>query len=92
MQAQLNSEPKQAETKPDKKPTKISNVVRLVSRKKGATMIELQKATGWQAHSIRGAISAILNKKMGLKVASDRSPRRGLYYFLKPAGQSGHTA
>jgi len=92
MDTQTNFGQQQAGPKSGKKPTKISNVVRLVSRKKGATMIELQDATGWQAHSVRGAISATLNKKMGLKVVSDRSPRRGLYYFLKPTEQSDNAA
>ena len=30
------------------------------------------KATGWQAHSVRGFISGALGKKMGLKVDSVR--------------------
>jgi hypothetical protein len=30
------------------------------------------KATGWQAHSVRGFISCALGKKMGLTVASVR--------------------
>ena len=29
------------------------------------------KATGWQAHSVRGAISGALKKKRGLTVTSD---------------------
>ncbi len=30
------------------------------------------KATGWQAHSVRGFISGALGKKMGLTVNSER--------------------
>ena len=34
--------------------TKADKVIKLLRRKNGATIAELQKATGWQAHSIRG--------------------------------------
>jgi hypothetical protein len=41
------------------------------------------KATGWQAHSVRGFISGVLGRKMGLKVTSkvDNGERRR--YSLK---------
>ena len=30
-------------------------------------------ATGWQAHSVRGAISGAIKKRLGLKVTSEKS-------------------
>jgi hypothetical protein len=61
----------QAETKPEttasaanaKPPTKLATVVELVSRTQGASLAELQAATGWQAHSVRGALAGALRKK-----------------------------
>jgi Protein of unknown function (DUF3489) len=51
--------------------TKVDKVVRLLRRKNGATLTELQKATGWQAHSVRGLLSGTVRKRMGLEVQSE---------------------
>jgi Protein of unknown function (DUF3489) len=40
------------------------------------------KATGWQPHSVRGAISGALKKKLGLAVASDKVEGRGRVYRI----------
>mgnify|MGYP003639518961 CR=1 FL=1 len=46
-----------------KPPTKLATVIELVSRAQGASLAELQAATGWQAHSVRGALAGALRKK-----------------------------
>jgi hypothetical protein len=47
-------------------------LVEMIGRKGGATLTELMKATGWQAHSVRGAIST-LGRKGGVKVRSSKN-------------------
>ena len=48
--------------------SKAAQVLDLLKKAEGATLAELMKATGWQAHSIRGFLSG--GKKMGLAVTS----------------------
>lgn len=62
--------------------TKQACLVRLLRRKRGATLAELVEATGWQPHSVRGAISGSLKKKLGLAVASEEVAGRGRIYRI----------
>ena len=48
--------------------TKLAALVMALRRPQGATSLQLMLATGWQAHTVRGAISWMLRKKLGLKV------------------------
>ena len=52
--------------------TKQALLIDLLKRKKGATIDEIVEAIGWQPHSVRGAISGTLRKKLGLAVTSER--------------------
>lgn len=62
--------------------TKLALLTNLLRRKGGATIADAVKATGWQAHSVRGAISGTLKKKLGLAVASEAVEGRGRVYRI----------
>ena len=48
--------------------TKLAALVMALRRPQGATNLQLMLATGWQPHTVRGAISGMLRKKLGLNV------------------------
>ena len=48
--------------------TKLAALVIELRRPQGATSLQLMLATGWQPHSVRGAISGLLRKRLGLNV------------------------
>jgi hypothetical protein len=50
--------------------TKTAKILALLRRPIGASLPELRKATGWQAHSVRGFLSGAVKKKMGLRIDS----------------------
>jgi integrase len=52
--------------------SKKAEIIELLQRRTGVTLHELMTATGWQAHSVRGFLSAALGKKMGLHVDSSK--------------------
>ncbi len=66
--------------------TKQATLIDLLKRKTGATIDDLVKATGWQPHSVRGAISGTLKKKLGLKVTSEPIEKRGRVYRIVGRG------
>jgi hypothetical protein len=65
--------------------TKLALLIELLGRKGGASIAEAVEATGWQPHSVRGAISGALKKKLGLTVASETVEGRGRVYRIDPS-------
>jgi hypothetical protein len=59
--------------------SKQATLIKLLARPGGATIDEMAKATGWQRHSIRGMMSGILKKQLGLSIASEKEERGRLY-------------
>jgi hypothetical protein len=53
-----------------RKKTKTARIQALLKQPSGVSLKSLMKATGWQAHSVRGFLSGHLSKKLGLRVKS----------------------
>jgi hypothetical protein len=79
--ARATSEPEAAgERSPKPTPrtgTKQAQMIELLKRPEGATVDQIAAATGWQHHTIRGAISGALKKKLGLTVEATRTREVG---------------
>jgi len=57
--------------------TKQAKMIELLKRPEGATVEQIADATGWQHHTVRGAISGALKKKLGLNVEATRTREVG---------------
>ena len=62
--------------------TKQAMLISLLQAPEGATMDEIVAATGWLAHTARGAMSGALGKKLGLVVTSAKENDRGRVYRI----------
>ena len=75
--------PKKATVRSERKTrdgTKQAMIIELLKRPGGATLAEIVEATGWQAHTVRGAMAGALKKKLGLTVTSEKDEVRGRVY------------
>ena len=62
--------------------SKGAKILELIGRPKGASLAEIQKATDWQAHSVRGFLSTAA-KKHGLKIESTKTEAGDRVYQVK---------
>lgn len=52
-------------------PPKAEIVLKKLRLTRGVTVAQIIEVTGWQAHSVRGFLSAVVRKKLGLSLVSD---------------------
>lgn len=53
--------------------TKLAAIIDAMRHPGGATIAQMMAGTEWQAHTVRGAISGMIKKKLGLDVVSEKS-------------------
>src|SRR4051794_33619546 len=61
---------------------KTVRITALLGRLGGATIAELMKMTGWQAHSVRGFMSGALKKRKGLLVSGQKDEAGVMRYRI----------
>ena len=63
--------------------TKQQIMIDLLRRPEGANIEEIIAATQWQSHTVRGAMSGALKKKLGLQITTDKVDGRGRVYRIE---------
>ncbi len=63
--------------------TKQANLIAMLRAPEGATIEEIKAATKWAGHTIRGAMSGALKKKLGLTIVSEKVDGRGRVYAIR---------
>jgi len=59
--------------------SKLDAVIVALRAPKGATLAQLMALTGWQIHSVRGAMSGALKRQRGLSIVSTKPGTERIY-------------
>jgi len=79
------SKPKsEARAKNSKSLSRLDTLEQLLTRETGATIAQMVAATGWQQHSVRGALAGALRKR-GLSITSEKIDGTRIYRGARPA-------
>jgi hypothetical protein len=71
--------------KASKPGSKLQALLDLLQRPEGASIAAMMAATGWQAHSVRGAIAGTIKKKLGHVVDSEKIDGARIYKIAAEA-------
>ena len=63
--------------------TKHDRVLGLLQTRGGTTIAAISKVTGWQPHSVRGFFAAVVKKKLGLTLESEKTKSGRIYRTVR---------
>ena len=59
--------------------SKQARMLAMLHRKQGATIATMMEATSWQPHSVRGFLTAVVRKRLGLMLVSEKTGEERVY-------------
>src|SRR5258708_894893 len=62
--------------------SKQERVLALLRRSTGATIAGVMRSTGWQSHTVRGFLTAVVRKKLRLRLASQKTDGERVYRII----------
>ena len=62
---------------------KLGLIIALLQRPEGADLSAMMEATGWQQHSVRGALAGALKKQRGLSIVSEKADKVRIYRIVE---------
>jgi hypothetical protein len=68
--------------------SKQARVLGLLSRPSGATIATIMRSTDWQPHTVRGFLAAVVRRKLGLGLESEKTDGGRVYRIVANKGSA----
>jgi hypothetical protein len=62
--------------------SKQARVLALLRGPSGATIASVMRSTGWQPHTVRGFLAAVVRKELGLRLQSEKADGERVYRII----------